>query len=294
MKLASFNQGRLGVVAGDRLTDISDLVPLPAGFWPPVGMLKLIADFAALKPRIEDAARTRKSVPLASVRLEAPVQWPNKLIAYPANYHAHAEEMRSSYRADTQGFFLKANSCISGPNDPIVLPAIKGPEIHHECELAIFIGRGGRGISLECAMQHIFGYACLMDMTVRGKQERVMRKSFDTFCPIGPYIVTADEISDPANLDLQLTVNGVVKQKANTRDLVLDIPNMIAMASSVMTLYPGDIIATGTPAGVGPMKPGDKVKIEFERVGSMTLDVIQGATGKNSIFAQPTPTETKS
>jgi 2-keto-4-pentenoate hydratase/2-oxohepta-3-ene-1,7-dioic acid hydratase in catechol pathway len=284
VKLASFDQGRLGVVAGDRLTDISDLVALPAGFWPPVGMVKLIADFDALKPRIEHAVRTRTAIPLASVRLEAPVQWPNKLIAYPANYHAHAQEMRSSYRADTRGFFLKANSCISGPADPIVLPAITGPEVHHECELAIFIGRGGRGISLERAMDHIFGYACLMDMTVRGEQERVMRKSFDTFCPIGPYIVTADEISDPAGLDLQLTVNGVVKQKANTRDLILDIPNMIAMASSVMTLYPGDIIATGTPEGVGPLAAGDEVTISIAQVGTMTLPVTQGEIGSNPAF----------
>jgi 2-keto-4-pentenoate hydratase/2-oxohepta-3-ene-1,7-dioic acid hydratase in catechol pathway len=284
VKLASFDHGRLGVVAGDRLTDISDLVALPAGFWPPVGMVKLIADFDALKPRIEDAVRTRTSIPLASVRLEAPVQWPNKLIAYPANYHAHAEEMRSSYRADTRGFFLKANSCISGPSDPIVLPAITGPEVHHECELAIFIGRGGRGISLDRAMDHIFGYACLLDMTVCGEQERVMRKSFDTFCPIGPYIVTAEEVSDPAGLDLQLTVNGVVKQKANTRDLILDIPNMIAMASSVMTLYPGDIIATGTPAGVGPLAAGDEVTISIAQVGTMTLSVTQGDIGNNPAF----------
>jgi 2-keto-4-pentenoate hydratase/2-oxohepta-3-ene-1,7-dioic acid hydratase in catechol pathway len=284
MKLASFDQGRLGVVQDDRITDISDLVPLPSGFWPPIGMVKLIAEFATLKPRIEDAVRTRTSVALASVRLEAPVQWPNKLIAYPANYHAHAQEMRSSYRADTQGFFLKANSSISGPADPIVLPAIKGPEIHHECELAIFIGRGGRGITLEHAMEHIFGYACLMDMTVRGQQERVMRKSFDTFCPIGPYIVTADEISDPADLDLQLTVNSTVKQKANTSDLILDIPNMIVMASSVMTLYPGDIIATGTPAGVGPLAAGDEVTISIAQVGSMTLPVVQGDIGDNLAF----------
>jgi len=284
MKLASFDHGRIGVVQDDRITNISDLVPAPPGFWPPVAMVQLIADFDALKPRIEDAVGKRQSAPLTSVRLEAPVQWPNKLIAYPANYHAHAKEMQSTYRADSQGFFLKANSSISGPCDPIVLPAIKGPEVHHECELAIFIGRGGRGISLQDAMNHIFGYACLMDMTVRGKQERVMRKSFDTFCPIGPYIVTADEVSDPANLDLQLTVNGAVKQKANTRDLVLDIPNMIVMASSVMTLYPGDIIATGTPEGVGPLAAGDEVTITIAQVGSMTLSVVQGDIGDSLAF----------
>jgi 2-keto-4-pentenoate hydratase/2-oxohepta-3-ene-1,7-dioic acid hydratase in catechol pathway len=116
----------------------------------------------------------------------------------------------------------------------------------------------------------------------------VARKAFDTFCPVGPWIVTEDEIGEAASaLQGTLWVNGEVKQDANTRDLVLDIPGMIEMASSIMTLYPGDIIATGTPAGVGPIRPGDTVKITFERIGSMTLDVVQGETGRHSIFAVP-------
>ena len=134
----------------------------------------------------------------------------------------------------------------------------------------------------------MFGYSCLIDAVIRGKEERVARKAFDTFCPVGPWIVTEDEIGDAAhNLQGRLWVNGEIRQVANTRDLVLDIPGMIEMASSVMTLYPGDIIASGTPSGVGPMRPGDKVKIEFERIGSMELDVIQGTTGRYSIFAEP-------
>ena len=112
--------------------------------------------------------------------------------------------------------------------------------------------------------------------------------------PVGPWIVTEDEIGDNvSNLRGQLWVNGEIKQDANTRDLILDIPGMIELASSVMTLYPGDIIATGTPEGVGPIKHGDKVKITFERIGTMTLDVVQGETGKRSIFVQPLPQETK-
>ena len=113
------------------------------------------------------------------------------------------------------------------------------------------------------------------------------RKAFDTFCPVGPWIVTEDEIGDAVHsLQGRLWVNSELRQNANTRDLVLDIPGMIEMAASVMTLYPGDIIATGTPSGVGPMRPGDKVKIEFERIGSMELEVIQGTTGRYSIFAE--------
>jgi 2-keto-4-pentenoate hydratase/2-oxohepta-3-ene-1,7-dioic acid hydratase in catechol pathway len=154
-----------------------------------------------------------------------------------------------------------------------VLPNLPGREIHHECELGIVIGKGGRHIARADAYSHVFGYACLIDMVVRGTEERVMRKSYDTFCPFGPWIVTADEVPDPANLQARLWVNGVLKQDANTRDLIVDIPEMIAIASRVATLYPGDIIATGTPEGVGPVQRGDRVRIAIEQVGEMTLDV---------------------
>jgi 2-keto-4-pentenoate hydratase/2-oxohepta-3-ene-1,7-dioic acid hydratase in catechol pathway len=134
----------------------------------------------------------------------------------------------------------------------------------------------------------VFGYSCLIDAVIRGKEERVTRKGFDTFCPVGPWVVTEDEIAGAVHsLQGRLWVNGELRQDANTRDLVLDIPGMIELASSVMTLYPGDIIATGTPAGVGPMRHGDKIRIEFERVGAMELNVIQGTTGLRSIFTQP-------
>jgi len=115
----------------------------------------------------------------------------------------------------------------------------------------------------------------------------VFRKAYDTFCPVGPWIVTADEVGDPANLEMKLWVNGELKQHANTRDLVLDIPGMIEMASAVMTLYPGDIIATGTPAGVGKVNDGDKVRIRIERVGEMTVDIVAGTGGATEVFAQP-------
>ena len=141
---------------------------------------------------------------------------------------------------------------------------------------------------------YVFGYSCLIDAVIRGKEERVTRKGFDTFCPVGPWIVTEDEIGDAAHsLQGRLWINGEIKQDANTRDLILDIPGMIEMAASVMTLYPGDIIAAGTPAGVGPMRHGDKLRISFERVGEMNLDIVQGTSGRNSIFAQPLPPETK-
>jgi 2-keto-4-pentenoate hydratase/2-oxohepta-3-ene-1,7-dioic acid hydratase in catechol pathway len=284
MKLASFDEDRIGVVRADGIVDVTDLTPLPAGIWPPVGMVALIADFDARRPAIEQVVREGPARPLGAVRLNSPVRWPNKLLAYPANYHKHIEEMRSANRADINGFFLKANSSISGPAEPIVLPDLPDREIHHECELAIFIGRGGRHIPEAEALEHIFGYACLMDMTVRGKEERVMRKSYDSFCPIGPWIVTCDEVADPTCLDLELWVNQERRQKANTRDLILGIREMIALASSVATLHPGDIIATGTPEGVGPLRDGDKVTIRIQSVGEMTVDVVQGTGGRNIAF----------
>jgi 2-keto-4-pentenoate hydratase/2-oxohepta-3-ene-1,7-dioic acid hydratase in catechol pathway len=183
---------------------------------------------------------------------------------------------------------LKANSSLSGPQDPIVLPSLAGREVHHECELAIIIGKRGRNISREAAADHIFGYSCLIDAVVRGKEERVMRKSFDTFCPVGPYITTRDEVSDFTDITMQLWVNGERRQHANTKDLIVDIPEMIAMSSSVATLEPGDIIATGTPAGVGPISAGDTVTITIERVGSMTLQVVQDAAAGHPVWDKAT------
>jgi 2-keto-4-pentenoate hydratase/2-oxohepta-3-ene-1,7-dioic acid hydratase in catechol pathway len=272
MKLFRFDGGRIGLTQGERSYDITDALGVDTKSWPPVQMVQLIADFARRTDGITQHPRT-KAIDLAAVRLEVPIEWPNKLLAYPVNYVKHGEEMKSTNRADRNGFFLKANSSLSGPNDPIVLPDLPGREIHHECELGIVIGRQGKDITRENALDYVFGYACLIDMVVRGSEERVMRKSYDSFCPFGPWITTADEVRDPASLQARLWVNGVLKQDANTRDLIVDIPEMIVIASRVATLHPGDIIATGTPEGVGPVVRGDKVRIAIEQVGEMTLDV---------------------
>lgn len=288
MKIARFDENRLGAIEGDRVYDLTALVPHDPAVWPPVGMVQLIAGFDGLKDRIDDILAKSPSVALSKVRLECPVPWPNKVIAFPANYHEHISEMGdnliSQFKASGQGFFLKANSSLSGPCDPIVLPPLSGREIHHESELAVVIGKGGRDIAASDALGHVFGYACLIDAVVRGKEERVMRKSFDTFCPLGPYITTAGEIENPQDIEIELRVNGDLRQKANTRDLIVSITEMIAMASSVMTLYPGDVIASGTPAGVGPMSPGDVIEIEISGVGRMALDVVTGQGGTHSVW----------
>ena len=238
-------------------------------------MLQLIKNFDSLRPKLENA-NAGPGTSLAHIHLEAPIVWPNKLIAYPVNFLKHGEERNVTLRADTNGFFLKASSSLSGPQDPIILPNLAGREIHHECELAIVIGKTARHISTAEALKYVFGYACLIDVTLRGKEDRVMRKPYDTFCPIGPWIITADQVGDPGALDLRLWVNDELRQHANTQDLIVDVPGMISMASSVATLFPGDIIASGTPSGVGPITGGDCVTIEIERVGRMTVPVEQG------------------
>lgn len=287
MKIVRFNEGRVGISDGHKLVDVSDLCQAGAGDWPPVGINRLIRDFDALRPRLQAMLDSEPGVPLASVRLETPVPWPNKLMAYPVNYHDHAKEMASRGLANVQGYFLKSNSSLTGPADAIELPALPGREIHHECEIALVIGKQGRQIPPERALEHVFGYACLLDMTVRGKEERVFRKSYDTFTPVGPWIVTADEVPDPTNINMKLWVNDELRQQANTRDLIVDIANMVSIASSASTLYPGDLIATGTPAGVGRVVAGDVVTIEVEHVGRMAIPVVQGDKGTNVVFEKP-------
>ena len=288
MKITRFNEGRIGVVVdAAHIVDITAVVGEDAAHWPPVGTCRLIERYAALRPLIEAALPSLPRVPLSGVTLRTPVPWPNKVIAYPVNYHDHGREMQAGYRADHQGFFLKPPSSLSGADEPIDLPHVPGREVHHEAELAIVIGKTCRGIAREDWRDVVFGYGCLLDMVVRGKEERVFRKAFDTFCPVGPWIVTADEVGDPTNLDMKLWVNGDLKQHANTRDLVLDIPGMIQMAAAVMTLYPGDIIATGTPAGVGPVQGGDTIRICIERVGEMHVIVVQGTGGATPVFEKP-------
>ena len=270
MHLFRFDGGRIGITVDAASYDITEALGVDPRDWPPVQMVALIADFERRTRGVTRHPRSRP-IDVAGVRLDVPIEWPNKLIAFPVNYAKHGEEMKSKHRADLTGFFLKANSSLSGPNDPIVLPDLPGREIHHECELGIVIGKRGRNIPREQAFEYVFGYACLIDVVVRGSEERVMRKSYDTFCPFGPWITTADEVPDPGNIQARLWVNGQLRQDANTRDLILDIPGMVELSSRVATLFPGDIIATGTPEGVGPIRSGDRVRIAIEHLGEMTL-----------------------
>ena len=282
MKLARFDGGHIGVISGNEVVDVSAACGVAPGDWPPVGIVRVIADWATLRPKIEAAAASGTRKPLGSVTLQTPDPWPNKLLALPSNFRDHAEEMKGrpyalagSLNADAAGFFMKANSSMIGSAESIAVPADKPDrEFHHECEMAIVIGKRGRNVPIERALDYIFGYACLIDVTMRGKEERVMRKSYETFTPVGPWITTADEVGDPFELDMRLWVNGDLRQHSQPKNMIVGIREAIAMCSAVTTLEPGDIIASGTMSGVGPLKPGDSVKIEIDRVGGMTLPVV--------------------
>ncbi len=236
-------------------------------------------------------------LPLAAVTLEAPLPRPRRnLWCVGRNYRAHAKELHGTIfksASDTDQarlaqwpiVFTKVPECVVGPGDPIRLPgAAASEQIDYEAELAVIIGRGGANIPASRAMDHVWGYTIVNDVTARDVQMRhtqwVMGKSFDTFCPMGPWIVDASEL-DGRKTRLRLWVNGELRQDAHTTDLIFDIPTLIETISRGITLYPGDVIATGTPAGVGMgmqpptwLKAGDTVRIEIDGIGVLENPVV--------------------
>ena len=277
MRLAVFDDNRLGLLRDGMIVDVSDLAEAGGTDWPPVFLLRAIADFDRLRPRLLDALERRPGIPLAHVRLRAPAVFPSKVIAAPVNYRLHIEEMRPLIKGELHaieryGVFLKAPSSIVGPEATIELP-FPDRRTDHEVELGVVIGRTARNVAMADAMAHVFGYTGVMDITVRGDEDRSTRKSFDSFTPVGPVLVTADEIADPHALELQLWVNGERRQHGNTRDMIWNVPKLIEYASHVMTLNPGDLLSTGTPDGVGPLRPGDQVTMEVEHVGRLSVRV---------------------
>jgi 2-keto-4-pentenoate hydratase/2-oxohepta-3-ene-1,7-dioic acid hydratase in catechol pathway len=170
---------------------------------------------------------------------------------------------------DHYGLFLKATTSVSGTGEGIILPPLDR-RIDHEVEVCVVIGKECHRVSEDSSMDYVFGYCIGLDMSVRGTEDRSWRKSYDTFTILGPWIVTADEISDPANLDLAIEVNGERRQASNTSALIFDIPKLISYASHGYRLYPGDVIMTGTPEGVGPVRTGDILKSTVSHLGEMT------------------------
>lgn len=211
---------------------------------------------------------------VAEAKLLPPFR-PNRIIALGRNYAAHAKETGHEPPKEPV-FFMKATSSIIGPEEPVLIPK-EATRVDHEVELAVVIGKAGRRIPKHRAMEHVAGYTILNDVTERDMQARDMAlshpwflsKSFDTFGPLGPCLALPDEIPDPHKLALRLTVNGEVRQESNTRDLIFKIPELIAALSRFITLEPGDLISTGTPEGISPIKPGDVMEAYVEGIGTL-------------------------
>lgn len=278
MKVGLFDGGRLGVVKDGAVIDVSDAV---RSFGPQGRLHEVICG------QIEIGALTGAAGPsLGEVRWQAPLPRPGKIIGAPANYYDHVDEMPNSATIVEWGLFLKAPTSIIGPHETVKLP-YTDKRTDYEGELAVVVGRAGRNIALDDAMDHVFGYTCLLDITVRSSEDRSTRKSFDTFTPLGPFVVTRDELTDPSELGLALTVNGDLKQAGHTSKLIYGVRELIAYASSVFTLEPGDIIATGTPAGVGPLSDGDVVSLQIEHIGSLSVSVT--SDGARPYASRPGP-----
>ncbi|MCM3115440.1 fumarylacetoacetate hydrolase family protein [Neobacillus sp. MER 74] len=271
MKIALFNENRVGVVDGSSVIDITELTSW-SNEEPQASLVKLMGEFDVLKPKIKAGIASCPVYQVSDVSLRAPVPNPSKIVAAPINYILHKQEMNTASTVDGLEFFLKSPSSIIGPDETVLLP-FRDRRVDHEAEIAFVVGKEAKDVKAEDASKYIFGYLALMDITVRGKEDRPWRKSFDTFTPIGPWIVTGDEVENPNQLQMNLWVNDEIRQSANTSDLIYDCYKFFEAASSVMTLLPGDIVTTGTPEGVAPITKGDIVRIHIERIGEFSVQV---------------------
>ncbi|HZF25696.1 MAG TPA: fumarylacetoacetate hydrolase family protein [Steroidobacteraceae bacterium] len=287
-KVCLFDDNRLGLFEQGSVVDVTPaLEVLPRVCWPFPSADLLVEHL----PQVVDAAR--KLLPTAprlspcAVRLRSPVANPPKVIGAPVNYLHHQREAIAdggiNFEKDVKtiahyGLFLKSSTSVVGPSAGI---EIRFPErrTDHELELVVVIGRGGRDIDANAALDHVAGYAIGLDMTVRGPEDRSLRKSLDSFSVVGPWLVTPDEFRHPNNVGLVLQVNGAIRQSASTSDLIFDVEHLIEYASAHYTLCPGDLIFTGTPEGVGPVKPGDVLHCSIEGIGAMDVRVHQPPAG---------------
>jgi 2-keto-4-pentenoate hydratase/2-oxohepta-3-ene-1,7-dioic acid hydratase in catechol pathway len=229
-------------------------------------------------PPWTDPAELGGAVPLAGAHLLPPCA-PGKIIAVGLNYRAHAAEMGKEVPVEPL-LFLKAPSSLLGPGGTVLLPD-DSARVEHEGELALVLGREASRVSAARALDHVLGYTCLDDVTARDIQRRekvyARAKGYDTFCPVGPWLETA--IEDPQSLSVELRVNGAVRQHGTTSDMIFPVAEIIAFVSRVMTLYPGDVITTGTPPGVGPLAAGDRVEVAIDGIGVLNHAVASGPAG---------------
>nr|WP_315400948.1 fumarylacetoacetate hydrolase family protein [uncultured Duganella sp.] len=280
MKICRFNHDRIAVVRDDLVFDVTDLFERTLAWPAPAGDV-VIAQLGLARQRIEAALPGIAPQPLSGIRLDSPVANPGKIIGAPVNYHAHIDEANADPEInkgktfttlEAYGLFLKANSSLIGPAADIQ-SAFAERRTDHEVELAVVIGREARHVSVDQALDCVAGYTIALDMSLRGAEVPSYRKSPDTYSVLGPWLVTPDEIGDPDALDLRLHVNDELRQDANTSLLILSVRRVIAYASALYTLHPGDVIMTGTPAGVGPVKPGDLLTAYVENIGELSIRV---------------------
>ena len=285
MKICRYDDDRLGIVIGDNVhdvtaaqTEIRAATPYTAKVDP------VIAALPQWRGKLEAMAKTAPGKPLSQVKLLSPVARPPKILAAPTNYAKHVAEMQpmrdtvpglSRFSPDIEkaGIFLKSNTSLVGPSEgiPMRFPDRRND---HEAELVIVIGKQGSDIPKEKAYEYIACYGLGLDMTARGQEDRSFRKSIDGYTVLGPWLVTPDEIPNPADVPFTLTVNGEKRQDSNTSFLIFDIPRLIEFASSFYTLYPGDVYYTGTPEGVGPVKPGDWISLKsLPQLGELKIQV---------------------
>lgn len=286
MKLCRYGPDRVGVIRDAAVHDVSSIIEkLPRHGWPYPTHDVLIAQLASLRAEIEKLADRAKPRPLAEVELLSPVANPGKVVVAGTNYADHIEEAardptiahgrQVNRPLEEKGVFVKATSSIVGPSQGV---AQRFPERRndHEVELCAVIGRAANRVSAERALDCVAGYTIGLDMTVRGTEHPGLRKSIDSYTVLGPCLVTADELGDPQALELKLWVNGEQRQGSSTRYMISGVARLIEYASQFYTLHPGDVLMTGTPAGVSPVKPGDVMEAEIERIGRMRVAVRLG------------------
>lgn len=285
MKIASYQyrgQAGVGQVSADLKTIVPFDLPLPLRATGAQAIIEAMASGGKLPLMLE-------AINLSDVKLTAPLPKPRRnILCVGKNYHAHAREFAGSGFDSSAAagdipkvpiYFTKVPESVIGPNDAIQIPVGVSDAIDYEVELAVIIGKGGKGIAAKDAMQHVWGYTIINDVTARDWQSRhsqwFLGKSFDTFCPMGPWLVSADEF-DGNHTHVRCFVNGELRQSANTSDLIFNIATLIETVSAGITLYPGDIIATGTPVGVGIgfkppkyLKSGDVVRLEIDGIGTL-------------------------
>ena len=282
MKFCRFDDERLGLIDGNKVRDVTAALDvLPRCSYPLPQHDIFIANLEAVTTRARAVAKDVRALPLESVTLLSPVANPGKIIAAPVNYQKHLTEVRDNpqlhgnnpghtFTIQTAGLFLKATSSLVGPGQGIVVRCAKR-RTDHEVELAVVIGRTASRVKRDEALSYVAGYSIGLDISIRGSEDRSFRKSPDSYSVLGPWLVTADEIPDPGELDLQLTVNDQLRQDSNTKYMILGVPELIELASAFYTLQPGDLLFTGTPEGVSPIQAGDRIVATIDKIGSMSV-----------------------